>query len=79
MMLQLNPTIPVYTNGHGDGEAILVIDYGPNVNTVWVVRLREGIIKHFYSDDIRMYDNPMNGNGWDVPDIPEWHPKKKTK
>ena len=78
MMLQLNPTIPVYTNGHGDGEAIVLIDYGPNVNTVWVVRLHGGIIKHFYSDDIRVYDNPMNGNGWDVPDIPEWYPKNKN-
>lgn len=65
-MLQLNPSIPVHAKDHGDGEAILVIDYGLNVNTVWVVRLGGGIIKHFYSDDIRVYDNPMNGNGWDV-------------
>jgi hypothetical protein len=65
MMLQLNPTIDVATP-LGDGEAIMVIDYGVNVNTVWVVRLKGGIVKHFYSDDIRVYDNPMNGNGWDV-------------
>jgi hypothetical protein len=77
MMLQLNPTIPVYCKQHGDGEAILVIDYGPNVNTVWLVRLPGGIIKHFYSDDIRVYDNPMNGNGYDVPDLPDWYPEKK--
>lgn len=50
--------------------------YTPDIEDI---RVGEGIIKHFYSDDIRMYDNPMNGNGWDVPDIPEWHPKKKTK
>lgn len=65
MMLQLNPTIGVHTP-LGDGEAMFIIDYGVNVNTVWVVRLPKGIIKHFYSDDIRVYDNPMNGNGWDV-------------
>lgn len=65
MMLQLNPTMEVHTP-LGDGEAMFIIDYGINVNTVWVVRLPKGVIKHFYSDDIRVYDNPMNGNGWDV-------------
>jgi len=64
-MLQLNPTMEVHTP-LGDGEAMFIIDYGINVNTVWVVRLPKGVIKHFYSDDIRVYDNPMNGNGWDV-------------
>ena len=50
----------------GDGEAIFIIDYGVNVNTVWVVRLSGGHVKHFYSDDIRLWGNPMNGNGWDT-------------
>jgi hypothetical protein len=66
MMLQLNPTIPVWCKGHGEGEALIVMDYGLNVNTVWLVRLPGGVIKHFYSDDIRVYDNPMNGKGDDV-------------
>jgi hypothetical protein len=65
MMLQLNPTIDVHTP-LGDGEAMFIIDYGVNVNTVWVVRFKGGVMKHIYSDDIRVYDNPMNGNGWDV-------------
>jgi hypothetical protein len=65
MMLQLNPTIDVHTP-LGDGEAMFIIDYGVNVNTVWVVRLPGGEVKHFYSDDIRIYDNPMNGQGWDL-------------
>lgn len=69
MMLQLNPSITVNTRSHGDGDAILVIDYGLNVNTVWVVRLAGGIIKHFYSDDIRVYGNPMDGLGWDIKDF----------
>lgn len=74
MMLQLNPTLPVVCKDHGDGEAIMIIDYGVNVNTIWVVRLPGGFIKHFYSDDIRVYDNPMNGYGWDV-DTSEWENK----
>lgn len=65
IMLQLNPTIDVLTP-HGDGTAMFIIDYGPDVNTVWAVRLQGGIIKHYYSDDIRVYGNPMNGKGWDV-------------
>ena len=65
MMLQLNPTIDVSTP-LGDGEAMFLIDYGVNVNTVWVCRMAGGEVKHFYSDDIKIYDNPMNGNRWDV-------------
>jgi hypothetical protein len=57
---------------HGEGQAMFMIDYGLTVNSVWLVRLRGGHIKHYYSDDIRVYDNPMNGNGFDM-DIPsEW-------
>jgi hypothetical protein len=77
MILQLNPTIEVFANKHGDGNAMFIIDYGPDVNTVWVVRFPGGEVKHFYSDDIRVYGNPMNGLGWDV-DIPKsWAPDKK--
>ena len=65
MMLQLNPTIAVKTP-KGDAEALIIIDYGVNVNSVWLCRMRGGGVLHFYSDDIRVYDNPMNGNGWDV-------------
>ena len=65
MIHEFKTTIPVKTP-HGDGEALLLIDYGINVNTVWVVKLDGGIVKHYYSDDIRIYDNPMNGKGWNV-------------
>ena len=76
-MLQLNPTIDVATP-LGEGEAMFIIDYGVNVNTVWVCRMKGGKVKHFYSDDIRIYDNPANGEGWDI-DIPaEWLPKEST-
>lgn len=66
MMLRIDPSIPVKCREHGDGQAIFIIDYGIDVNTVWVVRLEGGKVKHFYSDDILIYDNPMNGNGWDL-------------
>jgi hypothetical protein len=65
MIPQLNPTIDVLTP-LGDGTAMFIIDYGPDVNTVWLVRFKGGVVKHLYSDDIRVYDNPMNGQGWDV-------------
>jgi hypothetical protein len=61
--------IPVHTP-HGAGNALIMIDYGLNVNSVWFVRLKGGHLKHYYSDDIRIYDNPMNGEGFDV-DIPK--------
>jgi hypothetical protein len=69
VMHQFPSPIRVHTP-HGAGQAILVIDYGLNVNSVWFVRLSGGHLKHYYSDDIRIYDNPMNGEGYDV-DIPE--------
>lgn len=65
MMHEFRSPIAVHTP-LGDGDALLLIDYGIDVNTVWVVRLAGGIVKHFLSDDIRIWGNPMNGNGWDV-------------
>lgn len=63
MIHQLNPTIDVHTP-LGDGEAIMVIDYGININTVWVVRLEKGVIKHFYSDDVRIWGNERQRMGY---------------
>jgi hypothetical protein len=71
MVHEFKTPIPVHTP-HGEGEAILMIDYGLNTNSVWVVRLKGGYVKHYFSNDLRIYDNPMNGSGWDI-DIPnEW-------
>jgi hypothetical protein len=64
------PTPMAVHTPHGEGKAIFVIDYELDTNSVWVVRLSGGKVKHYYSDDIRIYDNPMNGCGFDV-DIPE--------
>jgi hypothetical protein len=42
----------------GDGIAILIIDYGPQVNTCWVVALEEnGAIKHFDANQIKLCKN----------------------
>jgi len=57
--------LPV-TTPHGDGEALLLIDYGLNVNTVWLVRLHGGRVKHYWSEDLRLHGNAMNGRGEDI-------------
>ena len=69
-MIHHFPTpIPVHTP-HGYGDAILLIDYGIDVNTVWLVRLEGGAVKHYLSDDVRIYGNPMDGKSYDI-NIPE--------
>ena len=78
-MIHQFPTPLAIHTPFGPGEAILFIDYGLDINSVWVVRLRGGLVKHFYSDDIRVYGNPMNGMGWDM-DIPSnWHDMQQMK
>lgn len=75
----LENRIPVYCRLHGDGEAFALLDYGVQTNLVFVVRLKGGIVKHFYSDDIRIYENPMDGDSWNI-EIPEdWKPKPEKK
>lgn len=69
MIHEFRTPLSVHTP-HGEGDAILLMDYGLNTNTVWVVRLMGGEVKHYYSPDIRIYGNPMDGNGWDL-EIPE--------
>ena len=69
MIYQLHNPIDVVTP-LGDCTAIMIIDYGVDVNTVWLCRMPGGEVKHFYSDDVRIYANPMAGKGYDV-DIPE--------
>lgn len=59
MMLQLNPPIWVATP-LGEGFAILVIDYGPALNSVWVVHIfKDGQLVHIESNDIRVMGNEM--------------------
>ena len=71
MIHEFKTPIPVHTP-HGIGQAFLLIDYGLTVNSVWVVRLKGGKVLHYYSDDIRIYDNPMNGEGYDIELPKDW-------
>jgi hypothetical protein len=65
MIHEFKTPIPVHTP-HGEGDALLLIDYGIDVNTVWLVRLKGGVVLHYLSEDIRVYGNPMYGNGFDI-------------
>jgi len=61
MILQLDPTILVETP-LGQGQAILIIDYGMHQNTCWVVALvSNGVIKHFDCNDVVMASNYTYG------------------
>jgi len=43
---------------HGEGLALLVIDYGINQNTIWVVANKEdGAIRHYDSNQIFLCKN----------------------
>lgn len=61
MILQCNPPIWVATP-LGEGHALFLIDYGPSVNTVWVVhQFGDGRVVHVDSSEIRVMGNPMYG------------------
>jgi len=65
MIIQLNPTIDVLTP-FGDATALFMIDYGLDVNQVFLCRFKGGILRNFYMEQVRPYNNPMNESGWDV-------------
>ncbi len=60
-MLQLNP--PIWVNTPlGEGHALVIIDYGVSINTVWLVHLFEtGKVIHIDSSEIRVMGNDMYG------------------
>lgn len=39
MFTQLNPPIPLHVLDKGDGQAMAVIDYGPEHNLIWVTAI----------------------------------------
>jgi hypothetical protein len=51
---------------HGEGIAILIIDYGIHQNTIWVVANKNnGRVRHYDSNDIQLSTNHtlnLNGN-----------------
>ena len=61
MILQLNPQIYVDTP-HGEGYAFCVIDYSPWMNSCFIVRLADGTIAHYDSNDITFMPNPTLGH-----------------
>lgn len=59
--LQLNPSIPLNTP-KGNGEAIILIDYGPEHNLMWVIILDEnGEIWAFPNNEVRGCENMTLG------------------
>jgi hypothetical protein len=60
-MLQFNPPLWVMTP-LGEGHALVLLDYGPSLNTVWVVHLfADGQVTHVDSSEVRVMGNPMYG------------------
>ena len=40
-MIQLSPSIPVEVEGHGPGEAYVLINYGLDIEPSWIVFIDE--------------------------------------
>lgn len=58
---RINPEIFV-TTPLGQGNAIFLIDYGPSINSVWVIHLfASGKVVHVDSSEVRVMGNPMYG------------------
>ena len=56
---QCNPPIYVHTS-LGEGHCLFLLDYGPSINTVWLVHLFEsGKVLHIDSSEIRIMGNDM--------------------
>jgi hypothetical protein len=49
----------IYVNTpHGRGIAVFIIDYGPQINTVWIVaNIKDGVIRHYESNQITLSSN----------------------
>ena len=70
MLLQLNPPLWV-TTPLGEGHALVLIDYGPSINTVWLVHLFDtGKVTHVDSSEVRVMGNAM----WGIA-----HPEQPTR
>lgn len=63
MIHQCNPPLYVVTP-LGEGHALFLLDYGPSINTVWVVhQFDDGRVVHVDSSEVRIMGNPM----YDIP------------
>jgi hypothetical protein len=71
MIVQLNPTIPVFTP-RGPGHCVAWIDYSQDHNTLWKVMLDDGgEVWDFPQSDIRGVENFSLGRGRAVFPSPE--------
>lgn len=58
MMLEFKKPIQVVVEGNKEGYALYVVDSGLLENDVWCVVLCDGgIVRHYRSDQIRIYKN----------------------
>lgn len=56
---QCDPPIYVHTP-LGEGHCLFLLDYGPSINTVWLVHLFDsGKVLHIDSSEIRIMGNDM--------------------
>jgi len=60
MILQLNPSIPVKTP-KGNALAMMVIDYGPEHDIIWVCFLNNGECWSYKNSEIRGQTNITMG------------------
>lgn len=64
MFTQLNPAIPMHVLGKGDGQAIGMIDYGPEHNLLWITAIdATGEIWCAPNPEVRMLRNWSMGRG----------------
>jgi len=50
-MMQLDPPIWVQAKNHGEGRALIVIDYGLDHSTMFLVQLNDGRFRIFNVED----------------------------
>ncbi len=55
-MLELENPIEV-SSSLGTGMAVVILDYGLHLNTVWIVLMHDGTIKHFSSEQLTVVTN----------------------
>ena len=51
-----------FNTPHGEGLALFIIDYGPQLNTIWVIsNNKDGSIRHYDSNQISLVSNHTLG------------------
>ena len=69
MLLQLNPSIPVFVVGKGVGEALFIQDYSKEDHTIWGVALDDsGEVWWVPNPDIRLLKNYTIGRNYNADD-----------